>query len=139
VSFVLDASHHPVELINAAAAVRMRAYAPYSKFLVGAAVRADDGTLYAGCNVENASYGLTVCAERNAIFQMVAAGRRRAVEMALTTIGGHAPCGACRQVLAEFSGELTVWLVDVDANGKPAGAVRTTLDELLPRRFELNS
>ncbi len=83
----------PLELINAAAAVRMRAYAPYSRFLVGAAVRADDGTLYAGCNVENASYGLTVCAERNAVFQMVASGRRKAQEIALTTTGGHAPCG----------------------------------------------
>ncbi|HVJ66760.1 MAG TPA: cytidine deaminase, partial [Caulifigura sp.] len=87
--------------------------------------------------VENASYGLTVCAERNALFQMVAAGRRKALEMALTTTGGHAPCGACRQVMAEFAAELVVWLVDVDAAGKPIAAVRTTLDELLPRRFVL--
>ena len=133
----LDPAEYPIELINAAAAVRMRAYAPYSKFLVGAALRADDGTLYAGCNVENASYGLTVCAERNALFQMVAAGRRRAVEMAITTIGGHAPCGACRQVMSEFGAELVVWMVDVDAAGKPVAAKRASLDELLPLRFVL--
>jgi cytidine deaminase len=128
----------PIELINAAAAVRMRAYAPYSRFLVGAAVRADDGSLFAGCNVENASYGLTSCAERNAIFQMVGAGRRKALEIALTTTGGHAPCGACRQVLSEFADNLTIWLVDVDAAGKPIGATKTTLDELLPQRFRLD-
>lgn len=133
----LDATA-PVELINVAAAVRMRAYAPYSRFLVGAAVRSDDGTVYTGCNVENTSYGLTVCAERSAIFQMVGAGRRKAVEMAITTMGGHAPCGACRQVLSEFSGELVIWLVDVDAGGKPIGAVQTTLDELLPQRFKIS-
>jgi cytidine deaminase len=115
----------------------MRAHAPYSKFLVGAAVKADDGTVYVGCNVENASYGLTVCAERNAIAQMVAAGRRRAVELAVATMGGHAPCGACRQVLAEFASELGIWLVDVDASGKPLSAERVTLNELLPRRFDL--
>lgn len=128
----------PIELINAAAAVRMRAYAPYSKFLVGAAVRADDGAVYAGCNVENASFGMTMCAERNAIAQMVAAGRRLAAEIAITTVGGHAPCGACRQVLSEFAKGLTVWLVDVDQAGKPQTANRTTLDDLLPRRFTLN-
>ncbi len=133
----LDPDLHPIELINAAAAVRVRAYAPYSQFLVGAAVRAGDGALFAGCNVENASYGLTICAERNAIFQMVAAGRRKASEIALTTRGGHAPCGACRQVLSEFSDDLTVWLVDVDAAGKPVSARRTTLDALLPERFAL--
>ncbi|QDT55981.1 Cytidine deaminase [Caulifigura coniformis] len=126
----------PIELINAAAAVRMRAYAPYSKFLVGAAVRADDGSVYAGCNVENSSFGLTICAERNAVAQMAAAGRRRAVEIAITTTGGHAPCGACRQVLSEFSRGLTVWLVDVDSSGKPVSADRTTLEVLLPRQFE---
>jgi cytidine deaminase len=127
----------PIEFINAALAVRMRAHAPYSKFLVGAAVKADDGTIYVGCNVENASYGLTICAERNAIAQMVAAGRKRAVEVAITTMGGHAPCGACRQVLAEFASDLVIWLVDVDSSGKPLSAARTTLNELLPMRFDL--
>jgi cytidine deaminase len=127
----------PIELINAATAVRMRAHAPYSNFLVGAAVKADDGAVYAGCNVENGSYGLTICAERNAIGQMVAAGRRHAVELAITTSGGHAPCGACRQVLAEFASHLVVWLVDVDESGKPVSAERVTLNELFPRRFDL--
>lgn len=127
----------PIELINTALAVRMRAHAPYSKFLVGAAVRADDGSVYTGCNVENASYGLTICAERNAIGQMVAAGRRRALELAITTMGGHAPCGACRQVLAEFASHLSVWLVDVDESGKPVSAEQVTLNDLFPRRFDL--
>ena len=127
----------PIEFINAALAVRMRAHAPYSKFLVGAAVKADDGTVYAGCNVENASYGLTICAERNAIAQMVAAGRRRAEELAVATFGGHAPCGACRQVLAEFAKDMVVWLVDVDSSGKPLSGARTTLGDLLPNRFDL--
>jgi cytidine deaminase len=127
----------PIEFINAALAVRMRAHAPYSKFLVGAAVKADDGTVYVGCNVENASYGLTICAERNAITQMVAAGRKRASELAITTTGGHAPCGACRQVLAEFASDLVIWLVDVDSSGKPLSAEQTTLNDLLPMRFDL--
>jgi len=127
----------PIELINAALAVRMRAYAPYSKFLVGSAVTADDGSVYAGCNVENASFGLTICAERNAVAQMAAAGRRKPVELAVATVGGHAPCGACRQVLAEFAADLVIWLVAVDLSGKPISAERTTLAELLPRRFDL--
>ena len=133
----LDPTTVPIELINAALAVRMRAHAPYSNFLVGAAVKADDATVYAGCNVENASYGVTICAERNAVAQMVAAGRRRAVEIAVTTTGGHPPCGACRQVLAEFAEGLVIWLVSVDTAGKPLSAQQTTLGELLPMQFSL--
>lgn len=92
------------ELIARAKAASMNAYSPYSGFKVGAAVRTSDGSVYAGCNVENASYGLTICAERNALFQMIAAAKRE-VEMVLIytpTPNPTAPCGACRQVINEF-------------------------------------
>ncbi|HEY6478364.1 MAG TPA: cytidine deaminase, partial [Polyangia bacterium] len=91
-------------LVMAARAVRGRAHAPYSKFLVGAAVRDERGRIHVGCNVENASYGLTVCAERNAVAAAVAAGARRV--RAVAVVSGSrppaSPCGACRQVLAEL-------------------------------------
>src|SRR3954453_19444089 len=79
-------------------------YCPYSKFPVGAVVLTDDGQMFEGCNVENASYGLTICAERNAVFQMVARARRRLVALVVytPTPGPSAPCGACRQVVNEF-------------------------------------
>jgi cytidine deaminase len=101
-----------VELTAAAAAVRERAYAPYSQFRVGAALRAADGTIYAGCNVENASYGLTICAERNAIAQAIAAGMRDFTAVAVVTENGVTPCGACRQVLVEFGPEMMVIVAD---------------------------
>jgi cytidine deaminase len=121
------------KLIAAACAARPRAYAPYSRFTVGAALLADDGQLYTGVNVENASYGLTVCAERNAIGAMALAGGRRVLALAVCTANGVTPCGACRQVLNEFApeeGEVPVWIVD------GAGDVRqTTLAALLPESF----
>ena len=121
------------KLIAAACAARPRAYAPYSRFTVGAALLADDGQLYTGVNVENASYGLTVCAERNAIGAMALAGGRRVLALAVCTANGVTPCGACRQVLNEFApeeGEVPVWIVD------GAGGVRqTTLAALLPESF----
>ncbi len=95
----------PQDMLTAAKAARKKAYAPYSRFRVGAAIRTPTGRIFSGCNVENASYGLTCCAERNAVFQMVAAGQRRIRD--LLVIGDSAkflpPCGACRQVLAEFA------------------------------------
>lgn len=91
-------------MLNAARAASLRAYCPYSRFPVGAAVLTEDDEIHAGCNVENASFGLTICAERNAIFRAIAAGKRvvRAVVVFTPTQSPTAPCGACRQVINEF-------------------------------------
>jgi len=92
------------ELVARARAVRERAYAPYSRFLVGAAVRADSGQVFVGCNVENASYGATICAERSAILAMIASGERTITGVAVFTDAETLamPCGVCRQVISEF-------------------------------------
>jgi cytidine deaminase len=121
-------------LIDAAFAAREKAYAPYSKFRVGAAVLTPAGRIYAGCNVENASYGLTLCAERVALVNAVAAGDRQFVAMALVTSGGASPCGACRQFAAEFRGDLPIIILDADA---PQKIHETSLDRLLPEQFSL--
>jgi cytidine deaminase len=121
-------------LVQAAIDVRQRAYAKYSQFLVGAAVLAGDGKIYTGCNVENSSYGLTICAERAAVFSAVAAGQRQFQLLAVATTGGGTPCGACRQVLAEFAPELPILLVDV---AQPKAIVESNLRDLLPRAFKL--
>lgn len=93
-------------LVSAARQAKEKAYAPYSHFSVGAAVDGDDGKVYTGCNVENGSYGLTSCAERNAVFAAVAAGCRKIHSVAVVADEDYTlPCGACRQVLAEFSAE----------------------------------
>ncbi len=118
------------QLIEAARAARTQAYAPYSHYTVGAAILAEDGHIYSGVNVENASYGLTICAERNAVFQMVTAGGRHILAAAVSTSNGGSPCGACRQVLVEFAADIPVWLVD-DAGR----VVETTLYTLLPDHF----
>ena len=119
-------------LVAAARAARRRAYAPYSRFQVGAAVLCR-GQVHAGCNVENASYGLTVCAERVAVGTMVAAGGRRleAVAVASGTSPPTPPCGACLQTLAEL-GRPSLPVLLAGPRGK---AVQTTLGELLPRSF----
>jgi cytidine deaminase len=123
------------ELVQAAIDVRQRAYAKYSNFLVGAAILSADGRIYRGCNVENCSYGLTICAERAAVFNAVAIGQRRFKLLAIATSGGAAPCGACRQVLAEFASELSILLVDVD---RPDSIAEVNLRDLLPGTFTLN-
>jgi cytidine deaminase len=115
---------------------RRQAYAPYSNFPVGAALLARDGTVVLGCNVENASYGLTVCAERNAVFQAVARGIGDFVAIAVTAREGKGapPCGSCRQVLHEFAPKMRIlWR---DGRGK---LVESPLDELLPHAFVLKT
>ena len=117
-------------LLALAAEAAANAYVPYSHFAVGAALRAKDGEIYTGCNVENASYGLTICAERNAVAHAVANGARRFDAIAVVTENGVTPCGACRQVLAEFGPELTVIVADAAGNRRVY-----TLRELLPDAF----
>ena len=105
-----------VELVAAAAQAQKMAYAPYSRFPVGAALLAADGAIYAGCNVENASYGLTICAERNALAHAVLCGAKQFIAVAVVTENGVTPCGACRQVLAEFGPGMTVIVADTRGN-----------------------
>ena len=121
-------------LIRAALDAQQRAYCPYSNFPVGAAIRAASDKIYQGCNVENASYGLTICAERVAAGAAVAAGERNFAAIAVVTRGGASPCGACRQFLAEFGPDMEVLLVDAD-DGQRVTA--TTLGALLPDQFRL--
>jgi cytidine deaminase len=121
------------DVIAAALAGRERAYAPYSNYRVGAGVQTDIG-VFSGCNIENASYGLCNCAERTAVFSAVAAGARNVLAVAVATGDGGSPCGACRQVLAEFAGdECPIWLLDSGG----AVVLETTLGALLPRAFRL--
>lgn len=121
------------ELFEAAAAAQRRAYAPYSKFPVGAAVLADDGQIYSGCNVENASYGLSVCAERNAIGRAVTEGARavKAVAIIANAPSPTPPCGTCRQVIAEFASENA----PVHYRNPTGEETRSTVGELLPHAF----
>jgi cytidine deaminase len=116
-----------------AAAARKNAYAPYSKYAVGAAIQTDGGAIYRGANVENASYALGLCAERVALFAAVAAGERKFRAVAVVTKDGASPCGACRQALAEFGSDLEV----IAADEKGRLRLKTTLRDLLPDAFEL--
>lgn len=119
-------------LIAAALAVQKNAHAPYSRYKVGAAILSADGQTFVGCNVENKSYGLTVCAERNAMAAAVAAGVRefKAIAIASQDADPAAPCGACRQVLAELAPALPIWLVSTKGTVK-----KVRLDKLLPMQF----
>ena len=124
------------ELVGMARTAAKEAYCPYSHYPVGAALLAEDGTVFTGCNVENVSYGLSNCAERTAIFKAVSEGRRAfsAIAIAGGTKSPAFPCGACRQVLAEFCRPETVVLI---ATLRGRKIIRTTLRELLPFGFTL--
>lgn len=119
------------KLMDCAIKARENAYSPYSHFAVGAALLCEDGTLYEGCNIENASYGLTNCAERTAIFKAVSEGhiKFKALAVVADTEGPCAPCGACRQVMGEFKIPLIIM-------GNLMGNIKiVTMEELLPFSF----
>ncbi len=122
-------------LVAAARQVRDRAYAPYSKFHVGAALETEDGTVFKGCNVENISYGATICAERNAVLQAVAAGHTKfkAIAVIADLPKPITPCGMCRQVLGEFGGETEV----ICANLAGDSMVKT-VGQMLPDAFDFD-
>ena len=117
-------------LIREAAAARERAYAPYSDYGVGAALLGASGRVYVGCNVENAVYPLSMCAERAAVFRAVCQGERAIEAVAVVTENGGAPCGSCRQVLREFSEALPVLIADTTGHYR-----QTSVGELLPDSF----
>jgi cytidine deaminase len=120
------------ELIRVAVEARKKAYAPYSKYQVGAALLGKSGRIFSGCNVENASFGATICAERTAAVKAVSEGETGFIALAVATDGKEpgAPCGICRQFLAEFGVDLIMILINLD--GKK---IETTLDQYLPGAF----
>lgn len=119
-------------LLATAVEASQKAYAPYSQFMVGAAVLGKNGVIYPGANVENASYGLTNCAERSAVFSAVSAGENHFEAVAIASSGGVAPCGACRQVLHEFSPSIKVLLIDTINTDQ---VTELSLEDLLPDPF----
>jgi cytidine deaminase len=122
------------ELLARARAAAEQAYAPYSEFPVGAAALATDGSIHTGCNVENASYGLTICAERAAVSAAVGAGHRQIIAVAVSAskVSHTTPCGACRQVLNEFRPATTDMAIVLDDHNS---GEQVWLDDLLPRGF----
>ncbi len=127
---------NPNDLITAAVQALENAHAPYSNYKVGAVLLCSDGTAFQGCNVENASYGLTNCAERTALFTAIAAGKKNFAAMAIAASSEPAPfpCGACRQVLAEFCGpDFPIYIK------RSEDYESTTLGELLPHAFDLKA
>ena len=126
-------------LVQEAKAVREHAYAPYSNYPVGAAIATKSGSVFVGCNVENASFGGTICAERGAIMQMIAAGEREPIACAVVTGDeGASPCGICRQVLSEFATDMPVVLVGLGSRDGESGRV-VQLADLLPLAFRLKN
>ena len=121
------------DLLSAAKQARARAYAPYSRFTVGAALLTKTGQVFTGCNVENLSFGLTICAERNAVFAAVAAGEREFVKIGIVADSKSpvTPCGACRQVLAEFCDD-----IEIACSNMEGRRFDSTLAALLPRARE---
>lgn len=118
------------KLLQHAYQVRENAYAPYSGYSVGAALLGASGRIYTGCNVENAVYPETICAERAAVVKAVSEGERDFLAIAVVTRDGGSPCGACRQVLSEFSSNMVVLIADLEGNLR-----ETTVGELLPDHF----
>jgi len=118
------------DLIAQARAARSNAYAPYSRFSVGAALLTRSGRVFTGANVENASYGLSICAERAALFKAVSEGETEFEAIAVVTERGVSPCGACRQVLAEFGLDMKVYIADLEG-----GVSEWTVRDLLPNSF----
>lgn len=125
--------------LDAARAARANAYAPYSRYRVGAALLTRRGRIYAGCNVENATYGATSCAERSAVAAMVAGGERDPIACLVVTAGPTpgAPCGICRQVLAEFARDMKLVLIAEDDRGRVVARKTVRLAALLPQAFRL--
>ena len=125
--------HTEQELIDAATKVRDNAYAPYSNFKVGAAVETDDGDIYTGCNVESASYGLTVCAERVAIWKGISRGVTKfgRIAVVVDTEELTPPCGVCRQIIWEFCGDVPVTFANLKGKTETVA-----MKELLPRAFD---
>ncbi len=131
-------------LLERARAARANAHAPYSRYRVGAALLTRDGSVYAGCNVENATYGATMCAERSAVAAMITDGKTDPVACVVVTSGREpaAPCGICRQVLAEFTSEtndLKLVLVGEDARGRVVAKKTARLSLLLPQAFRFRA
>jgi cytidine deaminase len=122
-----------IQLVEMAMKAREQAYAPFSKFRVGAAIVTQDGQVYTGCNIENASYGLTVCAERVAIFKAVSEGARRFAKVVVVadTDNLTPPCGACRQIIWEFCGDVPVVLANLRGQ-----STRYRMSKLFPRPFD---
>jgi cytidine deaminase len=127
-------SDQPLQpLIEAATRARLQSVAPFSKFLVGAAVRAENGKVYTGCNVESASYGLTVCAERVAIWKALSEGERQFTELAIVadTASLTPPCGTCRQIIWEFCKHARIVLANLQGQSE-----MVSIRDLLPRAFD---
>ncbi|MDE3089925.1 MAG: cytidine deaminase [Chloroflexota bacterium] len=119
-------------LVNLARRARRNAYAPYSHYAVGAAVLAKSGKVYSGCNVENAAYPTSLCAERVAIFKAVSEGERDLIALAVVTSNGGSPCGACRQVFSEFAADDAIIVL---ASARGSRRKKFTVKEILPDRF----
>jgi cytidine deaminase len=136
-----DAKADLLRATEAAREARAQAYAPYSHYRVGASVLTRTGRVYAGCNVENATFGATLCAERSAIAAMVAAGDRDPVACVVVTGGPRpgSPCGICRQVLAEFARDLKISLIAEDSRRRVVSRRTVRLSKLLPLAFRLET
>lgn len=124
-------------LLSAACQVRQFAYAPYSNYKVGAAVLAENGQIFTGVNVENATYGLTICAERTAVFNAVSAGQRRITAVAVCTENAGSPCGACRQILVEFGGDIPIYITNPQGDTRQSSAYTLLPDHFGPEDLDI--